>query len=157
MSFDRAKKHLKDAGFGGRIKDLEQSSATVELAAKALGCEPERIAKTLSFLLEGAPILIVVAGDAKVDNQKYKSAFHGKAKMISGDQVEARVGHAPGGVCPFGVNPDVKTYLDVSLKRFDTVYPACGNGNSAVELSLSELESLSGSLGWVDVCKSWNG
>lgn len=151
MSYEVAKEYLDKAGFGDRIKNLEQSSATVELAANALGCDPERIAKTLSFIVNGKPILVVAAGDAKIDNKKYKGVFHCKAVMISGEHVEGMIGHAPGGVCPFGVKPDVKTYLDVSLKRFETVYPACGSANSAVELSIDELEKLSNSESWIDV------
>jgi prolyl-tRNA editing enzyme YbaK/EbsC (Cys-tRNA(Pro) deacylase) len=129
------------------------SSATVELAAIALGCEPERIAKTMSFIVEDNPILIVTAGDVKIDNPKYKAAFGTKAKMIDSDSVEKYIGHAVGGVCPFGINDGVKVYLDESLKRFDTVYPACGSSNSAIELSILELEAVSNYSAWVDVCK----
>ena len=131
------------------------SSATVELAAQALGCEPGRIAKTLSFLVGARAVLIVAAGDAKVDNHKYKAQFGVKAKMLSADEVTELVGHAVGGVCPFAVNEGVTVYLDESLKRFDTVYPACGSSNSAIELTIPELEQYSGFAGWIDVCKGW--
>ncbi len=131
------------------------SSATVELAAQALGCEPGRIAKTLSFLVGARAVLIVAAGDAKVDNHKYKAQFGVKAKMLSADEVTELVGHAVGGVCPFAVNEGVTVYLDESLKRFDTVYPACGSSNSAIELTIPELERYSGFAGWIDVCKGW--
>ena len=129
------------------------SSATVELAAQALACQPCRIAKTLSFCVDGNPILIVAAGDAKIDNHKYKTRFGTKAKMLSPDDALTRVGHAVGGVCPFGVNEGVTIYLDTSLKRFDTVFPACGSGNSAIELSIEELEQYSNYTEWVDVCR----
>ncbi|MGZ0041340.1 YbaK/EbsC family protein [Paenibacillus ottowii] len=132
---------------------MEQSSATVEQAAMAIGCEPGLIAKTMSFFLNGKAILIVTAGDVKIDNKKYKDYFHEKAKMIPSDQVEDYVGHAPGGVCPFNINTDVLVYLDVSLKRFETIYPAGGSANSAVKLSLNELETFSSACGWVDICK----
>jgi prolyl-tRNA editing enzyme YbaK/EbsC (Cys-tRNA(Pro) deacylase) len=135
--------------------EFEVSSATVELAAAALSCEPCRIAKTLSFLVDGVPILIVAAGDAKVDNPRYKAKFGTKAKMLTPDEAIALVGHAVGGVCPFAVNEGVKVYLDESLKRFQTVFPACGSSNSAIELTLGELEKHSASLEWVDVCKAW--
>lgn len=153
MSFERAEAYLEQAGFGGRIITPEQSSATVEEAAAALGCEPEHIAKTMSFIVDGAPILIVCAGDARVDNHKFKERFHTKAKMIHPDEVEELVGHAPGGVCPFGVNEGVAVYLDESLRRFDVVYPAAGNGHSAVRLTVAELEQVSRPASWVDVCK----
>jgi prolyl-tRNA editing enzyme YbaK/EbsC (Cys-tRNA(Pro) deacylase) len=138
-----------------RIRELEESSATVELAAQALGCEPGRIAKTLSFSVNSRPILIVAAGDAKIDNAKYKTQFGVKARMLTPDEVETLVGHAVGGVCPFGVNEGVTVYLDASLKRFQTVYPACGSGNSAIELTIPELEQYSGFVSWIDVCKNW--
>lgn len=152
MSFASVKQYFEEAGLGARVKEFKTSSATVELAAKAVGCEPKQIAKTMSFLLNGNPILIVTAGDAKIDNKKYKGHYGGKAKMIPGDLVEEYIGHAPGGVCPFVIKPNVETYLDVSLKRFETVYPAAGSSNSAVELNLEELEKYSASKGWVDVC-----
>lgn len=155
MSFERASSCLKEAGLGDRILVFEESSATVELAAHAVGCEPARIAKTLSFLVSEQPILIVAAGDAKVDNPKYKAFFHEKAKMLAPEEVEILIGHSIGGVCPFGINEGVAVYLDESLKRFDLVYPACGSGNSAVGLTLSQLEDCSGSRAWIDVCKGW--
>ncbi|MEG0616936.1 MAG: YbaK/EbsC family protein [Oscillospiraceae bacterium] len=153
MSIEKVRAYLSQRGFADKILEFPVSSATVELAAKALGCAPERIAKTLSFGIGDVPILIVVAGDIKVDNSKYKAAFGTKAKMLSFDDVEAKIGHAVGGVCPFGVNADVEVYLDESLKRFTTVFPACGSENSAIELTIKELEQLSGYKGWVDVGK----
>ena len=152
MSYDKAYSHLASFGLEGKIKLFEVSSATVALAAEAVGTEPERIAKSLSFLQGDVPVLVIAAGDAKVDNRKYKDTFHTKAKMIGFDAVESLVGHAPGGVCPFGVNEGVKIYLDKSLCRFDIVYPAAGTSNSAVELTVSELERASLAEGWVDVC-----
>ena len=131
------------------------SSATVDLAAQALGWEPCRIAKTLSFLVDGRPILIVAAEDAKIDNPKFKAQFGTKAKMLTPDEAETLVGHAVGGVCPFGINEGVLVYLDESLKRFTTVFPACGSSNSAIELSIDELEKYSGFVSWIDVCKNW--
>ena len=153
MSIERAREHLRKWNMDGRIRELELSSATVELAAKALNVEGARIAKTLSYMVDGAPILIVAAGDIRVDNRKYKDTFHTKAKMLSPDQAAELVGHAVGGVCPFGVNEGVKVYLDESLKRFDTVFPAAGSGNSAIELTILELEQTSLCTGWVDVAK----
>lgn len=155
MGIEPAKAHLQKYGFADRIREFDVSSATVELAAAALGCEPCRIAKTLSFWVEDSPILIVAAGDAKIDNGKYKAFFGCKAKMLSADETIAQIGHAVGGVCPFGINPGVNVYLDHSLKRFETVFPACGSSNSAIELSLSELETCSGFRKWIDVCKNW--
>ncbi|MBF4692251.1 YbaK/EbsC family protein [Fusibacter ferrireducens] len=155
MAFDRVKKYFENVGLGDRVKELENSSATVELAAKAIGCEPKQIAKTMSFFIEEQPVLIVTAGDAKIDNKKYKQTFDKKAKMIPWDQVEERIGHSPGGVCPFAVKTDVEVYLDVSLRRFDYVYPAGGSGNSAVKVTLEELIEYSESKGWIDVCKDW--
>lgn len=140
---------------GDRVLELSQSSATVEEAAHAIGCKPVQIAKTMSFLVDDSPILIVMAGDAKTDNKKYKETFHQKAKMIPADRVEAMTGHVPGGVCPFVVKPDVTVYLDRSLKRMERVYPAAGSGHSAVDLSLEELERYSDYSDWVDVCKGW--
>ena len=156
MAFEAAKQYLDSIGLGDRVKEFDVSSATVELAAQAVGCEPAHIAKTLSFLAGNEGILIVAAGDAKVDNHKYKETFHTKAKMRTPDQAVELVGHAVGGVCPFGIKPGIKVYLDESLRRFDIVYPACGSANSAVRLSIPELESASKSSGWVDVCKGWN-
>lgn len=155
MSFDKVKQYFEENHLGARVKNLTHSSATVEEAAVALGCEPKQIAKTMSFLVNETPMLIVTAGDAKIDNKKYKTEFHQKAKMIPWESVEEYIGHAPGGVCPFVVKPEVTTYLDVSLKRFEIVYPAAGSDHSAVELSLPELEQYSGFIKWVDVCKGW--
>lgn len=155
MSFQAVKDYFTQAGLSQRVLLLEQSSATVQQAADALGCRPKQIAKTLSFLLEGQPILIVAAGDAKIDNRKYKEQFHQKAAMIPREEVEPLTGHPPGGVCPFCIPSNVKVYLDVSLKRFEQVYPAAGSGNSAVLLSLPELEQYAKATAWVDVCKGW--
>lgn len=155
MSIEKVKDYFRQYGMEGRVLDFPVSSATVELAAQALGCEPGRIAKTLSFLVGARAVLIVAAGDAKVDNHKYKAQFGVKAKMLSADEVTELVGHAVGGVCPFAVNEGVTVYLDESLKRFDTVYPACGSSNSAIELTIPELEQYSGFAGWIDVCKGW--
>ncbi len=153
MSIERAKEHLKKYGFENRVQEFDVSSATVELAAQAVGVEPCRIAKTLSFLTKEGPILIVAAGDARIDNHKYKERFHTKAKMLSPEQVTELIGHAVGGVCPFGIRDGVLVYLDESLKRFETVFPAVGSANSAVELTIPELELCSEADGWVDVCK----
>lgn len=155
MSIEKVRSWLDQYGAAGRILEFPVSSATVELAAQALGCEPCRIAKTLSFAVHDTPILIVTAGDAKVDNAKYKARFGVKAKMLSHEDAAERIGHAVGGVCPFAVKEGVEVYLDVSLKRFPTVFPAAGSSNSAIELSIEELERFSGFLGWVDVCKAW--
>ena len=154
MSAEKAKAHLEKYGFADRIKTLDQSSATVELAASALGCEPARIAKSLTFAVNDEPIMIVTAGDVKVDNAKYKARFGAKAKMLSPEQVTELVGHAVGGVCPFGINAGVSVYLDESLKRFERVFPAAGSGNTAVDLSLEELEKCSEFKEWIDVTKS---
>ena len=153
MAIDKVRAFFRQYGLEGRILEFEVSSATVELAAQALNCEPCRIAKSLSFLVDGAAVLVVAAGDARVDNAKFKAKFHTKAKMLSFDDTEALIGHAVGGVCPFAVNDGVKVYLDESLKRFTTVFPACGSSNSAIELTLPELEQYSGFVEWVDVCK----
>ena len=155
MAIEKVKAYFSAFGMADRIREFDVSSATVELAAQALGCEPCRIAKTLSFLVEGEPILIVAAGDAKIDNPRYKAQFGTKAKMLTPEEAETMVGHAVGGVCPFGVNEGVKVYLDESLKRFSTVFPACGSSNSAIELTIAELEKVSGFLSWVNVCKNW--
>lgn len=157
MSLAAVRSYFGRFNMEDKILELEQSSATVELAAAAIGCEPARIAKTMSFLVEEEPVLIVVAGDAKVDNRLFKEQFHTKARMIPFEEVEAYIGHAPGGVCPFAVKDDVTVYLDVSLKRFETVYPAAGSGNSAIELDMRQLEKYALSKGWIDVCKGWNG
>lgn len=156
MSFENVKRYFENVGLGQRVITLEKSSATVVEAAEAVGCQPKQIAKTMSFFLNDKPILIVTAGDAKVDNKKYKDTFHQKAKMIPGEQVEICIGHAPGGICPFVVNSDVTVYLDVSLKRFERVYPGGGNGHSAVNLSLEELKEHSNYAEWIDVCKDWS-
>lgn len=153
MSIERARAHLAKYNLENRIQEFDVSSATVELAAKALKIEGARIAKTLSYLVDGGAILLVAAGDIRVDNRKFKDTFHTKAKMLSTDQVEEMIGHAVGGVCPFGVKEGVKVYLDVSLKRFETVFPAAGSASSAVELSIAELEAASQSLAWVDLAK----
>lgn len=153
MSLERAKAYLEEKGYADHIIELEDSSATVQLAAQALGVEPGMIAKTMSFLIGEEAILILTEGTAKVDNRKYKDTFHMKAKMISFEEVENWIGHAPGGVCPFGIKEGIKVYLDESLKQFDTVYPAAGNDHSAVKLTIAELEEVAGAAGWVDVCK----
>lgn len=153
MSFQKAKEHLKKYQLENHIMEFTTSSATVEEAAKAIGCKEEQIAKTLSFLVEDKPILIVASGKIRIDNHKFKNEFHTKAKMIPFEQVEKLVGHAVGGVCPFGINQDVEVYLDVSLKPFDIIYPACGSSNSAVKLTLKELERVSCYQKWVDVSK----
>ena len=153
MSVEKVKKYFEEKGIADRIQEYEISSATVALAAKALQCEENRIAKTLSFHVGKKVVLIVAAGDAKINNAKYKAQFGAKAKMLSFDEAEPLIGHAVGGVCPFAVNEGVETYLDISLKRFNTVFPACGSSNSAIELSLEELEEYSDYKEWVDVCK----
>ena len=155
MAIDRVRAYLRTFGAEERILEFPVSSATVALAAQALGCEEARIAKTLSFAQGEGCILVVAAGDAKVDNAKFKARFAMKAKMLSPDDAERLVGHAVGGVCPFGVNAGVPVYLDESLRRFETVFPACGSANSAIELTLEELERFSRAEGWVDVCRGW--
>ncbi len=155
MAIEKVKAYFREYGMEERIQEFDVSSATVELAAKALRCEPQRIAKTLSFMVENEAVLIVTAGDAKIDNPKYKAKFGKKAKMLLLDEVEILVGHAVGGVCPFAVNEGVIVYLDISLKRFETVFPACGSSNSAIELTIPELEKYSGYAEWVDVCKGY--
>ena len=153
MSIERVRNYLSKWNLQDRIQEFAVSSATVELAAQALNVEGARIAKTLSYLVDGGAILVVAAGDIRVDNRKFKDTFHAKAKMLTAEQASEMVGHAVGGVCPFGVNEGVKVYLDVSLKRFETVYPAAGSSNSAIELSIPELEELSGYTAWVDLAK----
>lgn len=153
MSITRVRDYFRERGFEERIREYETSSATVELAAQAAGCEPARIAKTLSFRIGDGVVLVVAAGDARIDNQKFKARFGCKAKMLAFEEVEPAIGHAVGGVCPFAVNEGVAVFLDETLRRFETVFPACGSDNSAIELSIPELEDLSGSLAWVDVCK----
>ena len=157
MSLEKALADLERKGFLDHVMELEASTATAAQAAEALGVEPGRIAKTMSFLQEDKAVLILTEGTARIDNHKYKETFHVKAKMIPYDEVEAYVGHAPGGVCPFGVNEGVAVYLDESLRKFDTVYPAAGNGYTAVKLTLQELEAAAGAEGWVDVCKEPEG
>ena len=157
MSIEKVRAYFEPLGIAGRIREFEVSSATVELAAVAVGVEGARIAKSLSFKVDEHPIIVVVAGDAKVDNSRYKAQFHTKAKMLTFEEAHTLVGHDVGGVCPFGIdNPAVTTYLDVSLRRFDTVYPAAGNAASAVRLNCEELFALSNSAGWIDVCKNWH-
>ena len=153
MSLEKAEEYLKNKRMLDHVIRLEDSTATVVEAAQALGVEPEMIAKTMSFLRDDQPVLILTEGTAKIDNRKYKDAFHVKAKMIPFEQVETCIGHAPGGVCPFGINEGVNVYLDESLRQFDIVYPAAGDDHSAVKLSIEELEQISGAEGWVDVCK----
>ena len=155
MSIERVRAFFARHGMADRVREFPVSSATVELAASALGCDACRIAKTLSFMVDGRALLVVTAGDARIDNARYKARFGAKAKMLSPEEAETLVGHAVGGVCPFAVNAGVPVYLDVSLRRFPTVFPACGSGNSAIELDMRELESCSGAVDWVDVCKGW--
>ncbi len=154
MSIEKVRAYFEPLGVADRIREFTVSSATVALAAEALGCEECRIAKTLSFHVGERVVLVVAAGDAKIDNPKYKAEFGTKARMLSFDEAEPLIGHAVGGVCPFGVNEGVEVYLDVSLKRFETVFPACGSSNSAIELSIGELERYSGYRAWIDVCKT---
>ena len=155
MYIEVVRRFFKSHGIENRVQEFDVSSATVELAAEALNCEPCRIAKTLSFMVDRRPVLVVAAGDAKIDNPKYKAQFGTKAKMLSPDQVLELIGHGVGGVCPFAVNEGVDIYLDISLKRFETVFPACGSSNSAIELTIEELEKYSSFIAWVDVCKNW--
>jgi len=155
MAIEKVREYFNKFGIADRIREFSVSSATVELAAQALNCEPCRIAKTLSFSVDGRAVLIVAAGDVKIDNPKFKSQFGVKAKMLSSAEVETFVGHAVGGVCPFAINEGVTVYLDNSLKRFETVFPACGSSNSAIELTISELEKYSEFAEWIDVCKEW--
>lgn len=154
MAIERVKEYFSKFGIEDRIQEFTVSSATVELAAQALGCAPERIAKTLSFYTADGVALIVAAGDARIDNPKYKAQFGEKARMLKFEDAEALIGHAVGGVCPFAVNDGVSVYLDESLKRFETVFPACGSSNSAIELSIQELEKYSDYKEWIDVCKN---
>ena len=153
MSLESVKELLTSKGFGERLQEFDVSSATVALAAQALGCEEAHIAKTLSFLVNGAPVLVVTAGDTKADNRKFKDFFHTKAVMIPREMTEELTGHAAGGCCPFAVKEGVQVYLDESLKRFDIIYPAAGSSNSAVRLTPAELEQLAAPVQWVDVCK----
>ncbi len=153
MAIEKVKAYFASLGMEERVLEFDVSSATVELAAVAVGCEPGRIAKTLSFDVRGTAVLIVCAGNARIDNAKYKAQFSAKAKMLTPDEAAERVGHAVGGVCPFAVNAGVEVYLDESLKAYETVYPACGSSNSAIELTIPELEQVSGFTAWVNVCK----
>ena len=153
MSLEKAERYLEDRGMLDRVIRLKESTATVAEAAEALGVEPGMIAKTMSFLRDGQAVLILTEGTARIDNRKYKDAFHMKAKMIPFEEVEQWIGHAPGGVCPFGIRDGVEVYLDESLHQFETVYPAAGDDHSAVRLSVDELEQIAGAKGWVDVCK----
>ena len=153
MSIEKVKEYFKQFNLETKIQEFPVSSATVDLAAKALNCEPCRIAKSLSFLVNNNAILIITAGDTKVDNKKFKEIFQTKAKMLTPEEVKTLIGHEIGGVCPFAVNEGVKIYLDESLKRFTTVFPACGSSNSAIELTIEELEKYSNYSQWIDVCK----
>lgn len=155
MGIAQVKEYFREYGLEERILEFKESSATVELAAQAVGCIPARIAKSLSFKVDDEPVIVVAAGDAKVDNSKYKAFFHTKAKMLTMDEVDELIGHGVGGVCPFAIKDGVRVYLDESMKRFKSVYPAAGNASSAIELNLEEMEKYSNSLGWVDVCKNW--
>ena len=155
MSIQKVRTYFAQWGMEDRVQELSQSSATVEEAAAGLHSEGKRIAKSMSFLIDEQPILVIFAGDARVDNHKFKMRFHKKATMIKHDDVERLIGHPVGGVCPFAVNPGVEVYLDESLKRFQTVFPACGSANSAIELTLPELETYSYAKEWVDVSKGW--
>ncbi len=151
MAIEKVKEYFKQFGMADRVLEFDVSSATVDLAAQALGVEGARIAKSMSFKIGDEPILIIAAGDVKINNRKYKDTFHVKAKMLTYDEVESYIGHAVGGVCPFAVNDGVTVYLDESLKRFETVFPACGSSNSAIELTIPEMEKYSGFKEWVDV------
>ncbi len=153
MAIEKVRAYFKEKGIEDRIQEFEVSSATVALAAQALGCDENRIAKTLSFHVGEKVVLIVAAGDAKIDNPKYKAFFGAKAKMLAFEEAEELIGHAVGGVCPFAIKEGVEVYLDESLKRFETVFPACGSSNSAIELTINELEKYSGYTSWIDVCK----
>ncbi len=153
MAIDDVRKYLTHYGIADRIQEFDVSSATVDLAAQALRCEPCRIAKTLSFMIDDGPILVVAAGDAKIDNPKFKALFHTKAKMLTPEQAVDLIGHAIGGVCPFAVKEGVKIYLDQSLCHFETIFPACGSSNSAIEMTPAELEQFTPESQWIDVCK----
>ncbi|MDR1800747.1 MAG: YbaK/EbsC family protein [Lachnospiraceae bacterium] len=155
MSVENVKKYFSNYGIEDRVQTLSETCATVETAALAVGCEAKQIAKSLTFMVEGTPILIVAAGDAKVDNAKFKARFHTKATMLKPVEVIEYIGHAIGGVCPFGIKDGVEVYLDESLRRFEIVYPAAGDSNSMIKLTLDELKKYSGYKEWVDVCKAW--
>lgn len=156
MAIEKVREYFRALGMEDRIQEFDVSSATVALAAEALGCEQAHIAKSMAFQgKDGGCLMVVASGDGKIDNRKFKDAFGMKAKMLSADETAQMVGHAVGGVCPFAVNDTVLVYLDVSLRRFETVYPACGSSNSAIGLRCAELEQYSNAVGWVDVCKGW--
>ena len=155
MSIENAREYLKKYNLESRMRIFDRSTATVEEAACVNGCEMARIGKTMSFWIKDEPAVILVSGDGRINNQKFKACFHTKAKMISGDEVEKVIGHPVGGVCPFGVNKNVKIYLDISIKRFPTVIPACGGPNTAIELTIDEVERVSNSDGWVDICQKF--
>lgn len=154
MAIEKVRQYFKKLGIDNRIQEFSVSSATVELAASALGCEPCHIAKSLSFIVNEKPIIIVIAGNMKIDNAKFKSEFNTKAKMLKFDEVETLIGHKVGGVCPFAIKDDVQVYLDTSLKEYEYVYPACGSSNSAIKLSVDELAKYSNFTKWIDVCKN---
>ncbi len=155
MAIEKVRAYFKQYNMDNEILEFDTSSATVELAAQALHCEPAHIAKTLSFRQDDGCLIVVMAGDAKIDNKKFKQKFGIKARMLSAEEVDTMVGHAIGGVCPFAINPDIPVYLDISLRRFTTVFPACGSGNSAIELTCNQLEKFANALEWADVCKGW--
>jgi len=155
MSIERVREYFANEDIHHKIMEFDVSSATVELAAQAIGCEPQRIAKSMAFKTNDGCILVIIAGDAKIANPKYKEQFGVKAKMVPADELEELIGHAIGGVCPFGINDDVAVYMDESLKRFETVFPACGSANSAIEMTLPELEKYAKTTIWIDVCKGW--
>ena len=155
LSLQKVKRYFEQYGMEDRVMEFDSSSETVELAAIAIGCEPKQIAKTMSFIVNDEPVLVVMAGDAKIANPKYKEKFSTKAKMIAFEDVGNLIGHDVGGVCPFAINDGVTVYLDISLKRFETVFPAAGSGNSAIGLRIDELEKYSNYKEWVDICKDW--
>lgn len=155
MAIEKVKAYFKQFDMEEQVLEFDTSSATVELAAQALGCEPARIAKTLSFRKDDGCLIVVMAGDAKIDNKKFKQKFAMKARMLSAEEVDTLVGHSIGGVCPFAINENIPVYLDESMRRFETVFPACGSCNSAIELTCEQLEKYSNSLEWVDLCKGW--
>ena len=155
MSTEKVRNYFKKWNVHNRIQEFDVSSATVNLAAQALNCEPKRIAKTLSFVIREKPLLIVTAGDARIDNKKFKTQFEAKAKMLKHEDTEVLIGHEIGGVCPFAIKDGVDVFLDISLKRFETVFPACGSASNAIELSIPELETYSNYSTWIDVCKDW--
>ena len=154
MSYQNVRAYFEREGIADHITEHDSTADTVEHAARTVGCSPAEIAKSLSFMVDETPVLVVTAGDVKIDNRKYKEQFGTKAKMLKPDEAPERIGHAVGGVCPFAVKDGVKVYLDCSLRRFDTVFPACGSSNSAIELSMPEMEQYSGFIEWVDVCKN---